>query len=1014
MNQGWVKEPIHGMLKNVLVPTWQALMAKEGMNVCNGWINTRDGCRESTIRPRAFQTVRQARRILLTAALMIFVLSSSSYGQTKDRASIRDERAIVGSPFGVATFSVYLGAIEEGYFPRVDLRDAESRVFYPAMVVEPIPRNLQDSAAAKPRRIGEGGLVDRFRRAVQAGQDAIDPPHILRISFLFQGEQDFVVQLDGDVKTAITVKPERTTVPHLHRQQLESWWRDYVADAQRRVSASDYPSLIPTFLTGTLANRFGFKVPELRQPSESLFGASPKEPIPTLQLLSGTEEMRDRFRKQVFGPPTDPEPLIVLPVAPEWLPTPIPSLPDSVQVEPIAQRIPPECFYLRFGPFANYLWFQELSTQRGGELSQLVMLRGLNYESNLRVERMLNTKTSMLTKLFGDQVVQDMAIIGYDLLVQEGPAIGVLLEAKNLPLLRSSLESDRANALKDKDNIAMGIRLETVTIAEQPATLLSTPDNRIRSFMVEQGQYILTTTSRKLAERFIAVSQGAPSLADSPDFRFARSTMPIENDYTAFVYLSPLFFQHLVSPHYQIELRRRLSAIANIEAAELAQVMAAGEGKILDSIDDLIRNGYLPTHFDQRPDGAKVIWDRDRWIDSRRGARGSFLPIPDVELDAVTLSESAEYERQANFYRQDWKQTDPLLFGLRRFQSPASKEWERVTVEAFVAPFGKEKYGWLSSWLAPPTRTLIALPEDDVANLQLHLSGVGLGSQRAQDHVLFAGVKDMTPPQPSDRKRLLQMIRMLQSMPAYLGAWPSPGYLDQLPLGLGGGPANILGFSKLLFGLWRWQGGGFSVLSFDRSILEDCALRLRPVPADDPAQVRLRVGNLASTKLATWLNTIWYRRGAETTQGNLFLLDAFQQQFRVPPEKARELAERLLDCKLQCPLGGEYRRERLQQTGEHWISTAYASRSSPTQALPPIDYVAPWLEWFRGGQFHLTQFPEQIVLVGHFDMQPLPPSINRPSSGPLPSMNFDLFSLPSKLFQKSQPSEPEAPKQRKF
>ena len=53
--------------------------------------------------------------------------------------------------------------------------------------------------------------------------------------------------------------------------------------------------------------------------------------------------------------------------------------------------------------------------------------------------------------------------------------------------------------------------------------------------------------------------------------------MPLENQYDIFVYLSSEFFRNLVSPKYQIELRRRLKAVAAIEIAEMASLTAFAE-----------------------------------------------------------------------------------------------------------------------------------------------------------------------------------------------------------------------------------------------------------------------------------------------------------------------------------------------------------------------------------------------------------------------------------------------------
>ncbi|MFN9904943.1 MAG: hypothetical protein ACK56F_02305, partial [bacterium] len=45
-------------------------------------------------------------------------------------------------------------------------------------------------------------------------------------------------------------------------------------------------------------------------------------------------------------------------------------------------------------------------------------------------------------------------------------------------------------------------------------------------------------------------------------------------DYDVFAYFSSEFFQNLVSPKYQIELKRRMRAIAALENAELASIVA--------------------------------------------------------------------------------------------------------------------------------------------------------------------------------------------------------------------------------------------------------------------------------------------------------------------------------------------------------------------------------------------------------------------------------------------------------
>ena len=90
-----------------------------------------------------------------------------------------------------------------------------------------------------------------------------------------------------------------------------------------------------------------------------------------------------------------------------------------------------------------------------------------------------------------------------------------------------------------------------------------------------------------MVERFLEVSGGQPSLGDSKAFRFARLMMPLENNYDIFVYLSSEFFRNLVSPQYQIELRRRLKAMAAIEIAELASLTSAAETGVHESVPSI-------------------------------------------------------------------------------------------------------------------------------------------------------------------------------------------------------------------------------------------------------------------------------------------------------------------------------------------------------------------------------------------------------------------------------------------
>lgn len=966
---------------------------------------------------------------------------------------------------GVGQVLIAAGQVASDATVRVVATEKDQRIFYPAIEIvsiEPEPQTKEDrsgTAQSGERRIGDGSVVKRLRKAIERVREYIDPVEHVRIHFLFVGDAPLSIELDGEVKQTIELVPKLIDDRKLDRANsnrwttlLDQWWISYVEQAKRQITRSDYPSLVERYLVYSLANRFGFPIPELDEHKRSLL-KNPSDPTPTLERIAGSESFRDQLRhQQLTLSVADTSRRVAIPMSPHWKNHAIPELPtgyslESIPIEPIAKVIPPECFYIRFGSFQNYLWFQKLGDARGGDIAQLAMMRGYNYESTERVERLLNTKMTTISKLFGDAVISDMAIVGYDLYIQDGPTMGVLFEAKNFGLLKSSFEQERLATLEKIE--PEGGKLRDEPIDGTTVSFLSAPDQSVRSFMVIAEPYLFVTSSRELARRFIEVQKTRESLAQLPAFRFARLMMPIEHDYDVFAYFSSEFFQNLVSPKYQIELKRRMRAIAALENAELASIVAKNEKAHGlngirsdkqttatippdwmpgDQIEYLIAQGYLPRWFQQRVDGSETIRFQDGWYDSVRGARGSFLPIADVPLVDCTPEEAADYRETIEFYTKDWQQTDPLMFGLRRYEHPEIPKAERVAIEAYIAPLGSDKYGWTSLLLAPPVDQQIQLPSDDVVSLQLHLRGNDTGNRFTPNHTLFAGLKDIELPFPEETKGLFATLGLLKSLPIYLGAWPKPALLDRLPLGLGGGLPDVTGYSRTLIGLWRWQMGGFSIISFHREILDACASIVRVIPADDVAQGRLRVGNISDSKVAGWFNTLGFRQAAQATRGNLFLLDSIAQQLGLAPQEAKVVAQRLLDAKLQCTLGGEY-----QLQDGLWQSTLWpddlilAPGAHPSSVgfdtlhtVPPKGYRTGWLEWFRGGNLHLTQLPERLVVVGHIDMElmavkPLAKGDDPEKAEGLPKLNFDIYNLPFKMFNSDKPKKkPQEPKERGF
>ena len=863
-------------------------------------------------------------------SLYWFLLLTLAVNGDTASAQVIETEAMVGRPFGVGavTFQVESGRSFEA--EDLLIEEKNGRTNYPVV-----------SAGRLARLLGDVLPIDR-----DAGSRTI--------LFLFTGTEPLELTVHAPAPVSVVVRPRVMPARNVERM-LSRWWREYYSETSALGKSGDYPPLVQTYLTGMLGQRLNLRPPLLTRLTQD----NKSQLRRTLDLLLATEEMHlDTLRARMSGAATAMPADQPIPPDVAWAPTVIPAT-AIAEVEPMAKHVPQECFYVRFGSFENYLWLEELMTSYGGDVGRMVTARGQDARQGDRMRRQLALPLSALAKVVGGKLIQDVALIGRDMYLQDGAAIGVMFHASNSAILSASQQQQRmASMLAEK---AQGATLETLSIEGHDVSFLSTPDNLVRSFYAVDGDFHLVTTSRKIVERFYAAGRGEGSLGDSGEFQHARVVFPLARNDMIFAFLSPSFFSGLVSPQYQIELGRRLQALADIELVQLANLAAASEGVDVKTIEELATAGYLPSGFGRNADGSGPIVEANRVIDSKRGARGTFTPVPDIELNGATVSEVAQYNERATYFGQQWRRFDPLMVAVKRTAEPNEAN-ERLTVDANISPLAEEKYGWILSLLGPPVVQQIGRRDGDIISMQAHVTG-GQASNLIPAHLLFLGVQDTPAAFDVNPKGIWQMLSILRSTPGYLGGWPKPGFLDWLPLRAGEVPPD--GFTRLLLDVWRWQGDGFSVLSFHRNVLETTVPHLRIEDADSPAQIRVRIGDLSQSQLQGGINTLYYQRARQTSAANVRLFHSLTQQLRVPPENALVTAEKILDTKLICPLGGTYELA-MSQGRQTWTSTAW--EAGAIGAMPP-EYRAPLLQWFRGLNLDVTKSGDQLIVHSEIDMQ---------------------------------------------
>lgn len=815
-------------------------------------------------------------------------------------------------------------------------------------------------------RPGGGRLLGRLRNLIREVSGEVSSPVQVvarRIAFMLRGTGPVDVMV-SDVNGPIgrfNVTPVQSAGA---TSQLKStWWNALTDAAKRQIDASRLPPRVETYLVAMLSGRFDLPLPDWYAEPDAAAVANQQDAIlETLKLIGGAASIEDQmFRRVASGALVSEEPAnLPLPDPPRWAAENLPPFDRTAAVEPLADFVPPECFYLRFGSFENYLWFQNLTEQNGGDVARLVTIGGVAQNGSQRMQRQLHLQTTELTRTIGPSVIEDQAVIGRDLFLNDGASVGVLIKASQPFLLRTSLAGDRATLARQDPTVTLETfdQFETGDLSSSEVdiagvTLLSSGDGTVRSFLAERDGVFFNTNSRHLMGRFLSVAAGDRSLADQNSFRYARTLMPLDRGDTVFIYVSPEMIESLLSPASMIELRRRLVTASEISLVHLARMANAQDGgPDVVGIDTLRQTEYLPESFGQRPDASGLIdVDGDLVIDSMRGRSGVMLAIADVQIDRVTASESRWYQSVASAYASELVSVDPIMVGIQR--RAIDGNMDELSIHAEIAPFSKENYGKFADYLGPPTTTAMTFAPDDIAAISAHVASPQLGPPTH----LFAAVKDAVPPSPDDFSGLLNIYRSLKIIPGYLGAHPRPGLLDRLPLGLGIGKPVSQNLNRLIGGLYRYTDHRISVLSFDPTIIENLLPFVDAVPSTVPAQIRGSVGDLRDSQLGPWINERLYETSSGNSRAGAMFLSSLMTQFSLTPVQALAQSSKILGGPVQCALGGQY---IYDDSVGRFISTAWNSNSAPP--LPPNRWVAPPLRWFAGGSFALLQAERRLTL----------------------------------------------------
>lgn len=912
------------------------------------------------------------------SCILFCVLAWASTGVC--RAAVHVE-AYRGEPFGIGRVTVDVppgASAAPAIDDRFALTEANGRTLYPVM-------------------------ENKSSRQILRNLLGIETP--LRVTYLFMFRGDEPLELVAYTPTPQSISVTPRDGAREFDGLLDDWWAATTGHYQEVFRQAEYPVLVDNYLTANWARRLNRQMPEPTRYLFQRFGIG----APWISQLMANESYQTSVERDlVLGQlsSTDagmiPLPSSTLSVAeegrapnsgrtnsPNDLPPPPNATPD--EIEPLASHVPQECFYMRFGNFTNYLWFRDFMRHWQGDLGNMIVVESVDRNISERFQQQIAVGESKLARVMGPTVVRDVAIIGLDAYLRDGAAMGILFQANSVTLLKNNLGNQRQEAeAKHADAVE-----ETVKIAGHDVSYIHTPDGRLRSYFAIDGDFLLVANSSTLVERFLQAGTGQGSLAATTDYQECRTAMPVTRDDTLFLFVPAAFLQNLSSPHYRVELDRRLRSVGEMRAIKLARLAAAAEGQPAKSIDDLIAGELLPAGFGQRFDGSKLENVKDGYHDSLRGEAGWMTPIPDMAVDKIT---PAEARRLAKFQQELQGSVGafaPICAALKRTESPDQKGWDRITADVRVARYSQMPVAKWPAMLGEAQPNRVAPIAGDAVSLEIVLGALG-------DPVhLFGGIRDFNTPLMVRQGQVQTRTVFTDSIRAYVGGWPRPYLLDKF-LGRPAGPLDAEGVARTggvaglgLFDMWFRRADDFFLFSFKRDVLLEVGRQLAMVEAERPAQIRLHIDDLTNKQIATAVNGFGYMRARDTSASASRFMNSLTTQLHVPAEDARALGEDLAGGKFACPLGGKYvlvdplasngaadvaddlppppangaaTRATDPSARKLWVSTAPAPENRFLLTVIPADYQMPLMNWFRGLSADVARMNDELWLNAKLDM----------------------------------------------
>lgn len=423
------------------------------------------------------------------------------------------------------------------------------------------------------------------------------------------------------------------------------------------------------------------------------------------------------------------------------------------RIFPAAAFVPYDNYYCHFTSISKEIAVSDLLKNWGTSLLRVLTVTARDSDVPSKYQQQLCIGVSVLTRLFGDLVIGEIALTGTDPFLREGTDLTVIIQVKDREIFDKQMDTYIQDALrKNPDAKATRSKYQGAGISS-----VSTPDRRISSHSAYLGNYKVYSNSPDALRLVIDThAKRRRALADEPCFRYMRSIFPGEpTSEDGFIYLSDPFIRRLLSPRWKIEAQRRIICQNHLRMIGNASTMYRTEMREEGPVEALVADRYLDSKALKCPDGGSYSLDgAGRARCSTHNCLRYCTPILSIRFDKVASGEADDYKRFVQRYNRYWSRFfDPI--GIR------FKVGNQIEVETCILP----------------------LIENTIYNQLRALVGgspVPLKARTLTDQTIVSVAAKLGLDQPDYRELLREMQRALPPGTVPVTVWAG----DSLSLGL--------------------------------------------------------------------------------------------------------------------------------------------------------------------------------------------------------------------------------------